>query len=154
VERVKRSLPVLLRSGLATRLLLILFAVLAVSVVFVGLNDTPGFILAYLATTVIFVILVRRWRSIKNYVILFLATFCIGVFLSGLYMEVISRLAVWLWGIGALDSLPLRIIEWIISYVIIFAGPVGLAFGFFGTLALSVWRLVRPRSRLGVADRT
>jgi hypothetical protein len=144
MKGLRQRVADLLRSGPGTRLLLALFAVLVITVVFIGLNDTPGYVVGYLATAIIFLVIVRGWRSIKNYVILFLATFCIGIFLSGFYVEVISRIAVWVWGSGALSSLPMHIIESIISNLILFAGPMGLAFGLVGILALSVLRIVRP----------
>jgi hypothetical protein len=154
VENIRRRTLVLFRSGPGTRLLLVLFAVLLVSVVFIGLNDVPGYVLAYLATTVIFVVMVRGWRSIKNYVILLLATVFAIIFLSFLYVEVISRIALWLWGPAASESTPLRIIEWVITNLMLFAGPVGLVLGFFGTLTLGIWRLVKLRKRVGVVDDT
>jgi hypothetical protein len=154
VARIRRKTLVLFRSGPGTRLLLVLFTVLLVSVVFIGLNDVPGYVLAYLAATVIFVVMVRGWRSIKNYVILLLATAGAIIFLSFLYVEVISRIALWLWGPAASGSTPLRIIEWVITNLMLFAGPVGLVFGFFGTLTLGIWRLVNLRKRVGVVDDT
>jgi hypothetical protein len=154
VERIKRRILILFRSGPGTRLLLVLFAVLLISVVFIGLNDVPGYVLAYLATTVIFVVMVRRWRSVKNYFILLLATACGIIFLSFLYVEVISRIALWVWGPAALESTPMHIIESVIANLMLFAGPVGLVLGFFGTLALGVRRLVKLRKRVGVVNRT
>jgi biotin transporter BioY len=154
VERIKKRILVLLRYGPGTRLLLALFAVLFISVVFIGLDDTPGYVLAYLETAILFAVFVRGWRSVKKYILLLLGTVCGIIFLSFLYIEVISRFAVWRWGAGALDSLPLGIIEWIITYVMLFAGPVGVVLGFFGALALGIERLVKMRRRAGVADHT
>jgi hypothetical protein len=154
VVRLKDKVMVLLRSGPGTRLLLVLFAALVLGVIFVGLQDTPGYILGYLATAVIFLVMVRGWRSVWSFVILILASFFGAVLFSGLYVEVISRIAVWFWGFGALNSAPMRIIEAIIANVILFAGPMGLAFGFAGALILGILRLRRLRTRERVAGDT
>ena len=154
VERVKRRLLALFHSGRGTRLLLVLFALLLVSVVFVGLNDVPGYTLAYLATAVLFVAVMRGWRSFKSYLALLLGSAAGIIFLSFLYIEVISRFALRFWGAGALDSLPMHVIESIFTCMILFAGPVGLVFGLFGTLGFGIRRLVRLRKRVGVTDRT
>ena len=143
--KLKERLLVLLRSGPGTRLLLVLFAVLVIAIIFIGLHDTPGYVLGYLATAILFLVMVRGWRSIKSYVILALATFCIGVFLSALDVEVIMRIAVWNWGPAALYSPPMHIIDAIINYLVMFGGPVGLVFGFVGALVLGILRLVGLR---------
>jgi hypothetical protein len=152
MRRITTKIAALWCSGTATRLLLLLFGLLVVSIVLIGLDDTPGYTLGYIATAVIFLVMVRRWRSIKNYVILMLATFCIAVFLSAIDVEVITRIAVWNWGPDALYSPPMRIIDAVINYLITFGGPVGLAYGFTGALVLAVIRLVRPK-REQAADR-
>lgn len=154
VARIKQRLLVLFRSGPGMRLLLVLFGMMVVTVVFIGLDDIPGYVLAYLATSILFVMLVHGWRSIKNYVILLLATLCGIIFLSFFYVEVISRFVRWLWGVGALESTPMRIIEWVISNVMLFVGPVGVVFGFFGALILGIRRLVKPRKRADLAGHT
>jgi hypothetical protein len=83
----------------------------------------------------------RNWRSVWRFVILFAVSLAGIFFLSFLFVEVISRLAVWVGGVAALEGLPLRIIELIITYVIIFAGPAGMAVGIGGAAALGVSRL-------------
>ena len=154
MARVKDRAIALLRSGPGTRILLGLFAALVLGVVFVGLQDSPGYILGYLATAVIFLLLVRGWRNAWSFVVLALVVFLAAVLFSGLYVEVITRVAVWFWGPGALDSTPMRIIEAIVTNVILFAGPVGVVFGFAGALALGIWRLFKLRTRERVADDT
>jgi hypothetical protein len=141
VQKIKGSLLDLLHSGSGVRLLLVIFALLVISIIFVGLNDVPGYVLGYLASSILFLILVRRWRSIKNYVILLLASICGIIFLSFFYVEVISRIAVWLWGPGTPDGLPMRIIEVVVSNIMLFAGPVGVAFGLGGAVLLGVLRI-------------
>lgn len=147
MARIRDRLITLLRSGPGTRWLLILFAVLVLGVIFAGLQDTPGYILGYLATAVIFLVMVRGWRSVWSFIALMLASFAVAVFLAFLYVEVISRIAIFFWGAGAPDSTPMRIIEAVIANLMLFAGPVGLVYGFIGALLLGVWRLLRLRAR-------
>ena len=154
MQVTRQRLLALVRFGLGTRLLLALFAVLVVAVVFIGLNDTPGYILGYLATTVIFMVPVRRWRAMKSYVYLFLASFFGIIFLSFFYVEVISRLAAWIGGVGSLQGTPLKIIEWLFTYIILFGGPVGMTYGFVGTVILGTVRLAESRSRRRAASQT
>jgi hypothetical protein len=136
---------VLLRSRPGTRLLLALFAVLVAGVIFVGLKDPPGYILGYLATAVIFFLMVRGWRSARNFVILVLATVVSCILISGLYVEVVTRIAEWAWGPGVADRTPMRIIEAIITYLLLFGVPVGLAFGIGGAIIVGIRRLLRSR---------
>jgi hypothetical protein len=147
MAKIGQKFMAVLRSGPGTRLLLLLFLALVIGVVFVGLTDAPGYILGYLATVVIFILIVRGWRSVWSFVILMVGSFAGGVLLSGLYVEVISRVAVYFWGPGAPVSLPMRIIETIVANIILFAGPVGLVFGFAGALGLGIFRLLRLRTR-------
>lgn len=154
MAKIVRKLLALLRSGPGTRLLLLLFVVLVCGVIFLGLTDVPGYILGYLATAIIFYLLVRRWRSVWSFVILMLASFAGTVFLAFLYVEVISGIAVFFWGPAAPDSAPMRIIDAIIGNFMLFAGPTGLAFGFIGTLGLGIRRLLGLRPRERVADDT
>jgi hypothetical protein len=154
VARIKERLLALLRSGPGVRLLLALAAVLIIAIIFVGLDDTSGYVLGYLATAILFLVMIRHWRSIKSFIFLALATLGIGVVISGLYVEVLSRIALWMWGPGALASAPLRIIESIISIIIIFAGPIGLIFGFLGALILGILRLAGLRKQERIAGNT
>jgi hypothetical protein len=131
----------LLKRGQATRLLLALFCVLVIGVIFVGLVDLPGHILGYLATTVIFFMATRTWRSIKSFLILFAVSFFSAIFLSFFYVEVVCRLAGVIGGISALHSTPVSIIQLIITYIILFAVPVGMFIGIVGSLVLIVRRI-------------
>jgi hypothetical protein len=135
------NLSALLKHRQATRVLLVLFFVLVIGVIFIGLVDLPGHILGYLATTVIFIMATRTWRSIKKFLILFVVSFIGAIFLSFIYVEVICRLAAVIGGINALHSAPIRIIQLIITYIILFAVPVGMFIGIFGSLILGVQRI-------------
>lgn len=134
-------LSALLRPRQGTRLLLALFCVLVIAVIVIGLDDLPGYILGYLATTVIFFMATRTWRSLKRFLILFAVSFVGAIFLSFLYVEVICRLAAVIGGSQALQSTPIRIIQLIITYIILFAVPVGMFIGIVGSLILSVRRI-------------
>jgi hypothetical protein len=151
---LKEKAMALLRSRPGTRLLLALFAVLVVGVIFVGLQDPPGYILGYLATAVIFLIMVRGWRSPWNFIILVLAIVVGCILLSGLYVEVITRIAVWAGGPGALDKTAMRIIEAVITNLILFSVPVGIVFGVGGAIIVGIRRLLRPRAREPVTHDT
>ncbi len=154
MDKVKTRILSLLRFGLGTRLLLSLFGVLVIIIIFIGLDDIPGYTLAYLATAVIFLIMVRGWRSIKNYVILLLGSFCGVIFLSFLDVVVIAGLACWIWGPEVVGSTPLRVIDWIIGNIVLFGGVVGLAYGFIGVLVLGILRLVRPKKHDRATNQT
>jgi hypothetical protein len=139
---------------LITIVLLAVFLVLVIGILFIGLNDAPEYILGYLATTVLFFIFIRRWRKIKSFIILFAVTlFCI-LFLSLLYVEVVCRLAEWIGGITALNSAPMAIITMVITYVILFGGPVGMFAGIAGAATLGIFRLISHRNRKKTADNT
>jgi len=125
-----------------TIILLAIFVILLISVLVIGLNDAPGFILGYVTTFVLFFTISRNWRKIKSFIILFAASLVGIFFLSLLYVEVIYRLAEWIGGIEALHSVPMDIITMVITYVILFGGPVGILVGILGTLTLAIFRLV------------
>jgi hypothetical protein len=137
----------LLRHG--NRLLFGLFCALIISVLFVGLDNMAGYVLSYLASVVLFYMCTRGWRSIKRFAILSTVSLIGIFFLSFLYVEVISRLAIMVGGFDALNSTTFRVIELVITYVIMFAGPVGLFYGIVGILTLGVIRLVTLKRRHG-----
>ena len=146
--------PTPLRSRHGTILLLTIFVLLVISVFIVGLNDAPGYILGYLATTVLFFTVIRNWRKIKSFIILFAASLFGIFFLSFLYVEVIYRLAEWIGGIDALHGAPMSVITIIITYVILFGGPVGTFAGIAGTVTLGIFRLTSRKKRKKMADTT
>jgi hypothetical protein len=137
-----------------TSILLAVFCVLVIGVVFIGLDDVPGYILGYLATTIIFYIAVRGWRTIKRFLILFVVTILGAIFLSFLYVEVISRIAIMIGGAGALESTPMEVIEAIITYLILFATPVGILMGIVGSIILGIRHFTAPRGRNSGAGST
>ena len=140
-------LSTLIKNRYATLALLIIFCVLVISVIFVGLDDVPGYILGYLATAVLYLMITRSWQTLRRFIILFALSFIGIIFLAFFHVEVICRLAVLIGGIAALQSPLLDITELIITYVILFAGPVGMFFGIAGVITLGVIRLTAMRSR-------
>ncbi len=137
-----------------TGILLAVFCVLVIGVVFIGLNDVPGYILGYLATTIVFYIAVRGWRTIKRFLILFAAAILGAIFLSFLYVEIISRIAIMVGGAGVLESAPMQVIEVVITYIILFATPLGILTGIVGSITLGIRRLATPRDENSDAGST
>jgi hypothetical protein len=140
---IKLSALIGLKHG--TGILLAVFCVLIIGVVFIGLDDVPGYILGYLATTIIFYLAVRSWRTIKRFLILFVVAILGAIFLSFLYVEVISRIAIMIGGAGALESTPMEVIEAIITYLILFVAPLGILTGIVGSITLGIRRFTTPR---------
>ena len=141
VSRTKKRLADWLGSKV-TRILLILFILLAVTAVFIGLENTPGFVICYLAATVLVVELTRRWRRIRNFMILGLAAFLGSIFLAFLDQEVVFPLAGFIGGTAVVESTPVNLYHDITSGIILFFGPVGMLVGFVGSLTLAVFRLI------------
>jgi hypothetical protein len=129
-------------SSRATRVLLVLFLLLVISVIFVGLDNTVGFGIGFLAATVLAIELTRRWRRIRNFVILFVASFFGSIFLSFLHEEVVYPLAGFIGGLPVVNSTPMNIYHDITSGIILFFGTAGVLVGFFGGIILAVSRLV------------
>jgi hypothetical protein len=128
------------------RISIIVVALLIIGIVFAGLHDV-GIVLGYLAATVIFVEITRRWRKIRNFVILFFTSILGMVFLSFLHEEVAVPLVSMLLGPGALESTGFRIFSDAVSLVILFFGPAGSFVGFTGALALGVIHLISSRKK-------
>jgi hypothetical protein len=138
----------------ANRILLTVFLLLVICVVFIGLNDIPGYILGYIATTVLFFMMIRRWRSIKRFLLLFVLSVIGIIFLSFLHAVIITGLAIFIWGDTVLQSTPFRIIEWSITYIILFGGPIGMFAGLTGVVVLGVYRLIPEKNKEKVAGST
>jgi hypothetical protein len=148
------KLSALIRLKYGTGILLAVFCVLVIGVVFIGLDDVPGYILGYLATTIVFYIAIRGWRTIKRFLILFAVAILGAIFLSFLYVEVISRIAIMIGGAGALESTPMEVIEVIMTYLILFATPVGILMGIVGSITLGIRRFNALRGRNSGAGST
>jgi hypothetical protein len=130
-----------------TRVLLAVFLLLVFVDVFIGLQSTTGFVIGYLATTVLAVELTRRWRKLKNFIILFLAAFLGSILLAFLHEEVVYPLAGFIGGPPVVNSTPMNLYHDITSGIILFFGPVGMLVGFSGGAVMVVLRLVTLVSR-------
>lgn len=141
---MKERLSALGRFWRRSRVSLILAALLIIAVVFIGLHDI-GMILGYLATLIIMVELTRRWRKIRNFIILLVASFFGIILLAFLHEEVVGPLVRLMLGAGALESLGFRIFSDAVSLIMIFVGAMGLIIGLAGTIILGILRLVAWR---------
>jgi hypothetical protein len=154
MANIADKLQAVLRFRRGNRILLAVFLLLVISVVIIGLDDIPGFILGYVATSTLFLMMTRKWNSIKRFLLLLTLSIIGIIFLSFLYVEVISRIAVFIAGDDALQNTAVRIIETIITYIILFGGPVGMFFGFAGTVILGIFRLLPSNSENSPAGNT
>lgn len=152
-NRIKKWLADWLGSKV-TRALLILFFLLAVAAAFIGLQSTTGFVVCYLAVTTLTVELTRRWRRIRNFIVLLLVAFLGSVFLAFLHEEVVYPLSGFIGGTVVIESTPMQLYHDIISGIILFFGPVGMLVGFFGSIILAVCRLVNLVSHRSVTHDT
>ena len=148
------KLSALMASRRGMFLLLSLFFVGVITVLIIGLNSIPGLVIGYLATIALFLTVARKWRRIRNFVILFFASF-LGIFiLSFLYVEVIYRLAVTIGGIPALESTWLSIVHLVISDFILLACPIGMLIGIVGVIVLIILKFLTARSKGSIAGNT
>jgi hypothetical protein len=154
VKRITKNILSLMKFRPSTRIWLTVFLILVIGVIFVGLNDLPGYILGYLATAVLFIMATRTWHTIKQFLILFAVSLIGIIFLSFFYVEVVCRLAVMVEGDGALQGAPLRFIEVIFTYIILFAGATGMLYGIAGAITLSIFRLINLISHKNITENT
>ncbi len=141
-----------LRPG--NRILLVVVLLLVITIVFIGLDDLLGYILAYLATGVIFFMATRGWRRARNFLVLLAVSVFGIIFLSFWYVEIIGRLAVAIGGEGAIDALPVQLIEVFFTYVMLFGGAMGILFGIAGAIILGIRGLNMPKSTRSTAENT
>jgi hypothetical protein len=129
-----------------SRIALIIAGLLAIGVVFAGLHDV-GIVLGILAAMVIVFEVTRRWRRIRNYIILFFASILGIIFLAFLDEGMVKPVVRFLGGTGAVNSAGFEVFNQIISLIILFFGVACLLTGVFGTIVLGVWRLARLRKK-------
>jgi len=151
---VKKTGEILARLRPGNRILLLVLLLLVIAIIFIGLDDLPGYILAYLATGVIFLMATRRWHRARNYLVLLAASVFGIIFLSFWYVEIISRLAVAIGGVAAVEGLAVHIIELIFTYVILFGGPMGILCGIMGAIILGIRGTSCPKSTRSIAGNT
>jgi hypothetical protein len=129
-----------------SRISLIIAGLLAIGVVFAGLHDV-GIVLGILAAMVIVFEMIRHWRRIRNYIILFFASVFGIVFLAFIDEGVVKPIVRFVGGNGAVNSAGFEVFNQIISLIMLFFGVACLLIGFFGTIAMAVWRLARLRKK-------
>jgi hypothetical protein len=151
---MKAKLAALIHLSRVTCILLAVFCVLVISVVFVGLDNAPGIILGWLATTVLITELTRRWRKVRNFLILGFASFVGAILLSFIYQVVAYPLAGILGGDAALQSRALDVFHEAISLLILFVTPVGMFIGVVGAVTLVILRLIALLSKKSVSSGT
>lgn len=115
---------------------------LMLCIIFAGLDNPTGIVLGWLAVTILFLVLFRKWRRPRNYLFLFVATFIGAIFLSFIYSVVALRAAEWLGGPNATDSNAWKVFHAVISNIMLLGTPPGLFYGFFGFIIFSVVSLI------------
>ncbi|MGD0795734.1 MAG: hypothetical protein ABR958_09180 [Dehalococcoidales bacterium] len=153
MQKTREVLSAVFRSWQRYHISLMIAALLIIWVVFIGLHDR-GMILGYLATTIILLELTYRWRKIRYFFILLLASFVGSIFLSFLHEVVVSPLVRILLGAGALNSTGFHIFSDTVSLIIIFFGVMGVVIGVVGMAILVILRLVNLVNRDRTASST
>ena len=125
---------------LQTRIMVPVFIVLLFTIVIIGLDTVTGLALGLAATGVLILVLIRRWRRIRNYLFLAGGAFFGAVILSGIYMEIAAPLAKRIGGEGALDSTPWLIFQGIVSDSMLLICGSALVIGLFGAIVLAFIR--------------
>jgi hypothetical protein len=142
MTEIKKRLAPVLSFLSRNRWYLIWLVALLLCIFFAGLDNPTGIVLGWLAVAILFLVLFRRWRKPRNFLILLLATFLGAIILSAIYMEVALRLAEWIGGPNATDSAAWRVFHAVISNIILLVTPVGIFFGFFGFIIFGIVSLV------------
>ena len=124
-----------------TRILVSLFVLLALCVVFIGLDNVPGLILGMAAAAMLTLEFTRRWRRIRRFLFLAGGSFLASVILSGLYTEVALPLAERIGGPFATESTGWLVYHAIVSYGIFLIAPGCIVVGMAGALVLAIMRV-------------
>lgn len=128
---------------LLTRILLALFLALAITVVFLGLDNAAGIITGMIAASMLVIEFTRRWRSIRKFIYLAVGTFVVAVVISGLYMELAGPLALRIGGPDALQGSAWQVFSIILSDTMLLVGPGCIVIGWAGAIVLSTIRFYR-----------
>jgi hypothetical protein len=131
----------LMGSRRATIALFSVFFLLVLAVLVIGLNNIVGIVCGNLAIGMLYLVMTRHWWRIRSFIILFFVTMLSIIVLSGLYVEAIWRLAVWIGGEGATEHAAFRAIHFTISNIILLACPSGMLVGLLGASTLGIMRL-------------
>jgi hypothetical protein len=153
MQKIKEWFSSLGRVCRRSRISLIIAVVLILGVIIFGLHDV-GIVLGILAAIVILVELTRRWRKIRNFIMLFVASFLGMILLSFLDVEVAKPLFRFLGGFGAENGAGFQVFNQVVSLIILFFGVAGLLTGFWGAAILCIWRVVLLIKRRKIESKT
>ena len=134
-----QKLSDLIRPRQGILIVLAVFCALVIGVLFVGLDNVPGISLAYLATAILMIFLIRKWRRIKKFLILFVVSL-VGIFFLSFLHELVYDIAMMSGEITAWQKNFLDIYHIVISLIVAFACPVGMVIGAVGSVMLFLRR--------------
>jgi hypothetical protein len=117
------------------------FCFLLLVVLVIGLDNAAGIICGNLAVAMLYIVMTRRWWKIRSFVILFFVSMLSVIILSGLYVEVILRLSMWIGGEGATENTAFRFVHFLVTNFMLLACPSGMLVGIIGASALGIIRL-------------
>ncbi len=125
---------ILIRSRKGIFILAAIFCALVIGAVLIGVSDNmPGIVLCYLATTVLFIALIRNWRELRKFLILLGASF-VGFFISVFLHNILYALIF----VRMLNKPDLD--EPFFFIIAIFVCPIGFLVGAVGSVVLFIKR--------------
>jgi hypothetical protein len=143
INNIEDTTPSLARLKILRRILLVAFFVLLLAIVFVGLRISAGYILGALASISLVVALTCRWQRIRNYLLMILITVLAAIFVSMIYVEVISRVVAAIFGESAFESTGWKIFDVLVSNILLFFVPACIFVGIGGSIVIYSRRIVR-----------
>jgi hypothetical protein len=142
ISSIEETTPSPARLKILRRILLAAFFALLLAILFIGLRISVGYILGSLAAISLVVALTCRWQKIKNYLLMILITVLVAIFVSMVYVEVISRVVAAVFGEGAFESTGWRVFDMLISNILLFFVPACIFVGIGGSLVLYTRRVI------------
>jgi len=127
--------------SLTTRVLVPVFVVLLLVIVIIGLDSVTGLALGLAATGVFILVLIRRWRRIRNYLYLAVGALLGAIILSGIYMEIAVPLAKRVGGDGVLYTTPWLIFQGVVSDSMLLICGSAIIVGMTGAIVLALMRV-------------
>lgn len=151
---IKEKLAPILAFLRRNRWYLIWLVALTLCIVFAGLDNPTGIVLGWVAVTILFLVLFRKWRRPRYFLFLLAASFFGAIFLSLIYVEVAQRLAQWIGGPDATNGFAWRVFHGIVSNIMLLGTPPGIFFGFFGFVIFGIVNIVNLVKRKRTSDGT
>ena len=143
---MKKLLDKIKKYSLATQILTGFFLFFIIILIVSGLDNVIGLMAGIIAAMICLIEITRRWRHAWSFLLLAIGTILGAILISGIHVEIIYRLAVYLGGETFLDSLAWHIYSAVIKYGLLFIGPAGIVVGLGGAAVKSILAL---RNRLG-----